>query len=97
MFLAEPEQTLAVEDTAPKQQTLEASLNHEHIASLNHEHIGARFIKEEQEDMWSSQEGEQLPEVETFSLSYIPLKTESREEPEVNSPYLVKCKFNLLT
>lgn len=86
----EPEQTLAVEDTAPKQQTLEASLNHEHIASLNHEHIGARFIKEEQEDMWSSQEGEQLPEVETFSLSYIPLKTESREEPEVNSPYLVK-------
>lgn len=88
MFLAEPQQALEIKDTAPKQQTLGVS--------LNHEHIGARFIKEEQEEMWSSHEGEQLQAVETFSLSYIPLKTESREEPEVNSPYLVKCKFNLL-
>ncbi|XP_063336985.1 myoneurin-like [Pelmatolapia mariae] len=78
----ESQQTLEIKDTAPKQQTLGVS--------LNHEHIGAHYIKEEQEEMWSSHEGEQLQAVETFSLSYIPLKTESREEPEVNSPYLVK-------
>ncbi|XP_026030592.1 lisH domain-containing protein C1711.05-like isoform X2 [Astatotilapia calliptera] len=69
-------------DTAPKQQTLGVS--------LNHEHIGARYIKEEQEEMWSSHEGEQLQGVETFSFGFIPLKTESREESEVSSPYLVK-------
>lgn len=86
-FLAESQPALEI-DTAPKQQTLGVS--------LNHEHIGARYIKEEQEEMWSSHEGEQLQGVETFSFGFIPLKTESQEESAVSSPYLVKCKFNLL-
>lgn len=75
---------LTIRDVPPKESKL--------VPSFNGTFIGVHNIKKEQEEMWSSQEGEQLPKVERFPFSCVPSKSDSQEAQE-NVPYILKGKF----
>ncbi|XP_070849991.1 zinc finger protein 665-like [Chaetodon trifascialis] len=66
------------EEDPPEQQDWSPSLDQEDPAELPH-------IKEEQEELWSSQEGEQLPgpeEADIIKFTFIPVPVKSEEEDE---------------
>ncbi|XP_070814135.1 zinc finger and SCAN domain-containing protein 21-like [Chaetodon trifascialis] len=66
------------EEDPPEQQDWSPRLDQEDPAELPH-------IKEEQEELWSSQEGEQLPgpeEADIIKFTFIPVPVKSEEEDE---------------
>ncbi|XP_030586437.1 uncharacterized protein LOC115781138 [Archocentrus centrarchus] len=78
---AEFQQVLIINDVPPKEQNSGLP--------LNGAYLGTHHIKEEQEEMWCCQEGEQLQGVEKSTFSCVPSKTESQEGQE-NVPYILK-------
>lgn len=78
---AEFQQVLIINDVPPKEQNLGLP--------LNGAYLGTHHIKEEQEEMWSCQEGEPFQGVEKSTFSCVPSKTESQEGQE-NVPYILK-------
>ncbi|XP_070814171.1 zinc finger protein ZFP2-like [Chaetodon trifascialis] len=74
------------EEDPPEQQDWSPSLDQEDPAELPH-------IKEEQEELWSSQEGEQLPGPEEADITKstvppVPVKTEEEDEEKPQSSQL---------
>ncbi|XP_070814165.1 tripartite motif-containing protein 44-like [Chaetodon trifascialis] len=74
------------EEDPPEQQEWSPSLDQEDPAELPH-------IKEEQEELWSSQEGEQLPGPEEADITKstvppVPVKSEEEDEEKPQSSQL---------
>ncbi|XP_032366515.1 zinc finger protein 205-like [Etheostoma spectabile] len=83
------EQLLVVkEEIPPEQQECSSSVDQQEPEAPPH-------IKEEQEELWSSQEGEQLQGLEEaditkFSFTPVPVKSEEDEEEDVNQLLVIK-------
>ncbi|XP_032363702.1 golgin subfamily A member 6-like protein 22 [Etheostoma spectabile] len=86
---ADVEQLMVVkEEVPPKQQECSSSVDQQEPESPPH-------IKEEQEELWSSQEGEQLQGLEEaditkFPFTPVPVKSEDDEEEDGNQLSVVK-------